>query len=107
MADGNGTGGGSNRDATRPRQRVQQLRPTNKDVPIPVPAVQVTDPQRPAVVAPRGEGNAGSTSTPSAPTRAVPRIVTGQGSGSTILVNNCQVRRVESCLLIGLCRGEF
>ncbi|UZJ51261.1 hypothetical protein CBS101457_000581 [Exobasidium rhododendri] len=92
MAEASGQGGGSHRDATRPRQRVQQLRPTNKDVPVPAPAAQVSAPDRTAAVASRGDTNASSsTSIASAPPRAViPRIVTGQGSGSTIIVNNCQ-----------------
>jgi len=93
MVEANGEGGGNNRDATRQRPRVQQLRPTNKDVnTTPAPAVQDTVPNRPTTTASRGEASTSSSSTAAVQPRIVPRIVTGQGSGSTILVNNCQVR---------------
>lgn len=90
MAEATGEGGGSHRDATRSRPRVQQLRPTNKDVPIAVPAAQTSTPDKAAVVTP----STINTGTAPAQPKVVPRIVTGQGGGSAILVNNCQVRRI-------------
>jgi hypothetical protein len=87
---------GSNRDATRSRPRVQQLRPTNKDAPVPVPAVPVGGIEVPSAVSSDTVATSSKTaSTTAQPRVVVPRIVTGQGSGSTILVNNCQVRRNE------------
>lgn len=89
-AQDGGAGGSSNRDATRARPRVQQLRPTNRDAPVPPPVVPVAAPAQ--STAPDVESvEAAQEAAPSPIKKITPRIVTGQGSGSTILVNNCQV----------------
>jgi DNA excision repair protein ERCC-1 len=90
-------GGGSNRDARASRPKVQQLRPTNKST--------AAGPSNGSTSIPSANINAGNAgqqeSTPQAPQRgtstgangvqrAVPRIITGQGSGSNILINSRQ-----------------
>lgn len=101
MAEGTGggaagNGSGSNRDASRPRPRVQQLRPTNKDAVAPAsPAPTVPAAVRPAESGAAESDKSSSTTKAPAPVQPrviIPRIVTGPGSGSTILVNSCQVR---------------
>lgn len=96
MAESNGGGGigGSNRNASNARPKVQQLRPTNKDVPAATtttsaPIAIAAPPNRPSVS--RTESSESATKSAST-AKVIPRIVTGQGSGSTIVVNNCQVR---------------
>lgn len=94
MADGTaGADQASNRDASRPRVRVQQLRPTNKDAvlnaPVKPPQAAVPDTSKTSTTS----ANATPAPAPAQPRVIVPRVVTGVGSGSTILVNNCQVRR--------------
>lgn len=86
MADGGGAG--SHRDARTGRPRVQQLRPTNKDAST---AAAGSPASRPAggAPAPTAPGASWEGSAAGGP-RVVPRIVTGQGSGSTIIVNSCQ-----------------
>lgn len=97
MADG--TGGAeqsSNRDASRPRARVQQLRPTNKEAvlnaPVAPPSAQAAVPESSKTAT--TSATAAVTPAPAQPRVIVPRVVTGVGSGSTILVNNCQVRKL-------------
>jgi hypothetical protein len=95
MAEANGDGGGSHRDAARQRPRVQQLRPTNKDVPVQQAAPTAQSSSKTTVTESPGAAAAsvgGNSAGPVGQPKVVPRIVTGQGSGSTILVNNCQVR---------------
>lgn len=95
-----GGSGGTNRDAARPsRPKVQQLRPTNKSTTVgrssgessTIPSANIN------------AGNAGqqesaaqqaqrksTTSTNNGVQRAIPRIITGQGSGSNILISQRQ-----------------
>lgn len=89
--------GGSNRDARASRPKVQQLRPTNKTTP-------GSGPSSGSASIPSANINAGNAGqqeqaqpaqrSTSAGTngvqRAIPRIVTGQGSGSNILINQRQ-----------------
>lgn len=73
-------------DAKGGRPRVQQLRPTNKGAPLTRPPVPVEPSPQAGPSASSNQQTPGSQPAP----RAVPRIVSGQGSGSTILVNSCQ-----------------
>lgn len=92
---GESRNGGSNRNGRTERPRVQQLRPTNKEIVQPVrqqPVVAQTESTRSTAQQQQDEQQAQQAQerAGAAAPRVVPRIVTGQGSGSTIIVNSLQ-----------------